>query len=171
MQTLNVNCNDFINYVVDVVKSFLEEETNIESKQVISEQQDLQKLQLRYMTSILSVEGNMKMLFAFTFDKVLIEEIFKRYAQDIDIDESEIDIYIEETAGEMINIVMGNAIAKLNLKNQIISLSPPVVIMEAKSITRIKASEFLTIVLSTEFGMMEIFCVCPKELHELLNDA
>jgi CheY-specific phosphatase CheX len=170
MEQLNVNCREFINHVVDVSMNFLAEETQLESKKLVSAIKDLQKLQLRYMTSIMSVEGNLKMLLAFSFDKNLIEEVFRRYAQDIEIDESEIGLYIEETAGEIINIVLGNAISKLNIKNHVISLSPPVVILEAKSITRIKESEFFTYILTTDFGVMEIFCVCPKELSELIND-
>jgi len=169
MDDLNVTCRDFIDYVVDVLINFLQDEIQIQGTKNISEPMDLQKLQLRYMTSIISVESNIKMLFAFSFDKALIEEIFRRYAQDIEIDENEIGIYIEETAGELINIVIGNAIAKLNYKNHIISLSPPVVIMEAKSITRIKESEFLTFKIDTKFGGIEIFCVCPKDFKELFG--
>lgn len=170
MEQLNVSCRDIINHVVDVSMNFLAEETKIESKKSVSARKDLQKLQLRYMTSIMSVGGTLKMLLAFSFDKSLIEEVFRRYAQDIEIDESELALYIEETASEIINIVLGNAISKLNIKNHVISLSPPVVILEAKSIMRVKGSEFFTYILTTDFGVLEIFCVCPKELTELIND-
>jgi len=74
-----------------------------------------------------------------------------------------VDLYIEETAGDMINIILGNVLAEFQQKGRAFALSTPIIVNEAKSIARYKNHKFYTAELETDSGTMSIFCIIPGE--------
>ncbi len=72
--------------------------------------------------------------------------------------------YMEETAGEILNIIIGNALADMPKGSSVISLTPPVVLGEAKSIVRHKHAYFYTADISTDLGRMSVMCIGPEDL-------
>lgn len=153
----------FIESVVRRTILFLAEEVSINAEDKNYELTDVQKLQLKELTSIITVEDDAKMTLAFTYDKELINEIFINYSQGLEIDESEVDQYIEETAGDMINIILGNVLAEFQQSGRAFALSTPIIVNGAKSIARYKNHEFFTAELVTGSGTMAIFCITPGE--------
>jgi hypothetical protein len=77
---------------------------------------DVQRLNLKHLTSIMSATGNSKLYLAYSFDEPLIAKAFEAYCQDLDIDEDERAAYVEETAGDIINYHVGNALADLEAR-------------------------------------------------------
>jgi len=126
----------------------------------------IHRLTLNHMTALLNVGGNINMYVGVSFERPLIEKIFEGYSEELDIAEDERDDYIEETAGDVINIVVGNATADFADSGALINLSPPVVLKEARSITRKKDVVFHQAELSTDFGSMMVFCVGPQNLFD-----
>jgi len=98
--------------------------------------------------------------------KKLIRYIFKIYTQEIDIPADEQDHYEAETAGDIINIIVGNATQDLSPAGPLITLSPPIIITEAKQIVRAKNAQFFTVKMSTDEGVFNIFFIAPKELFD-----
>jgi CheY-specific phosphatase CheX len=124
---------------------------------------EVNKLELKYLTSIIVVEDDVKLTLAFSFEKKLIEDIFKEYSKGIEIENDEVPIYIEETAGDMINIVMGNVLSYFQQLGKTIVISSPIIINGAKSISRYKDSRFYSADMLTDKGEMVIYCITPGE--------
>ncbi len=159
-----VDANKFMQSVVKRTTLFLAEEASINVADVRYVLTDVQKLQLKELTSIITVEDEAKMILAFSYDRALINEIFAKYSQGIEIDESETDQYIEETAGDMINIILGNVLAEFQQNDRAFAVSTPIIVNEAKSIARYKNGKFFTAELETSLGTMAVFCITPGEL-------
>jgi len=153
----------FMEAVVRRTVLFLADEASIIVGSENYDLTDVQKLELKELTSIITVEDDSKMTLAFTYDRELINEIFNKYSQGLEIEESEVDQYIEETAGDMINIILGNILAEFQQNGRAFALSTPVIVNGAKSIARYKNHEFFTAELVTESGTMAIFCITPGE--------
>ena len=158
-----VDVGKFIESVVRRTILFLVDEAAIKVGDVKYDLTDVKKLQLKELTAIITLEDIEKMTIAFTYDRKLINEIFSGYSQGIEIDESEVDLYIEETAGDMINIVLGNVLAEFQQNGRVFTLSTPIIVNEAKSIARYKKHKFYTAELATDPGTMAIFCITPRE--------
>jgi len=158
-----VDAGKFMESVVGRTVLFLVDEASIKVGDVKYDLTDVKKLELKELTSIITVEDEAKMTLAFTYDRKLIYEIFTGYSQGIEIDEGEVDLYIEETAGDMINIILGNVLAEFQQKGRAFALSTPIIVNEAKSIARYKNHKFYTAELETDSGMMSIFCIMPGE--------
>ncbi|MFZ5812921.1 MAG: chemotaxis protein CheX [Thermodesulfobacteriota bacterium] len=127
---------------------------------------DVQRLNLKHLTSIMSATGDTKLYLAYSFDESLIAKAFEAYSQDLDIPEDERAAYVEETAGDIINIIVGNALADLDAQGRAIGLSPPIVITEAKSILRNRGARFASANLDTPHGGLNIHLIGPGELFD-----
>ena len=156
-----VDANKFMESVVRRTILFLADEASIEVGNVKYAPTDVKKLQLKKLTSIITVQDDTKMTLAFSYDSEIINEIFAKFTQGIEIEENETDQYIEETAGDMINIILGNILAEFPQNGRAFALSTPIIVNEAKSITRYKNQKFYTAELATSAGMMAIFGIIP----------
>jgi len=156
--------------IVDVIsnctKLFLQTEIHLTVDQTQFYQSHVTALKLRHLTSLMSLGGNIGIYLAYSFEKRLIHYIFKLYTQGIDIEPEEQDQYIAETAGDIINIIVGNATQDLSPAGPIITLSPPIIITEAKQIIRAKKAQFFTVEMITGEGVFNIFFIAPKELFD-----
>lgn len=128
------------------------------------------RMELRSLTSIIGVEAEIRLLIAFSFDKNLAEEVFCISTEGIDIDAEEREMMCEESIAELINIVVGNAAGCLTNLGTTIPITPPIVISEAKSITRHRGASFHSLELVSTHGMMSIHFVGPKDLFDLSLD-
>lgn len=126
---------------------------------------DLDSLTLLDMTAIIGMGGGINLLIAFSFDEGLINTLYQRMTDDLDVQPDEVQMYREATAGEVVNTILGNCTMDLQkLGQQIISMTPPIVLDHTKTIRRMKNSMFYTQTLHTKFGSMTISLVGPREL-------
>lgn len=146
--------------------TFFLEELGIEAREMEREIDDAQKLYLRSLTSIMGASGELRMFLAYSFDEPLINRAFEAYAADIEVAEDERGLYVEETAADIINIIVGNALAEFNRQGPVISLSPPIIISEAKHILRHKSAKFSSARLATDSGDLNIHLIGPKHLFD-----
>ena len=166
MQNLSSDVNRLIKRVGDLVKQFLAVEIKIKTSSINYQFHDVQRLKLKYLTSIMAVEGQLHMLFAFSFDQPLINKIMRKYTVDIDTSDIAEEEYIEETAADMINLLLGNSLKGFSISGKTIQLTPPVVITEAKTIYRNKQAMFLTADIITHQGSIQIYCIGPEKLFD-----
>lgn len=152
--------------IVERAVAFFRDDLRMNASLIVHGQESQLKLQMRHLTSLLAVDGGTGLYLAFSFEKPLIERAFEVYVEDIEVAEEEREKYIEETAGDIINIIVGNAAGSLSPQNPPVVLSPPVVISEAKSIFRHKEAQFYTTCLDTDYGKMDICCIGPKKLFD-----
>lgn len=102
----------------------------------------------------------------FSFDEPLIHKIFEIYAGDLDISAEEQEQMMEETAGDLLNIVVGNVLNAFTDKGERTSMTPPLTVTAAKSIIRHKNAMFNVADLKTKYGTVSVFCIGPKALFD-----
>ena len=69
----------------------------------------------------------------------------------------------ESVACEVVNIIVGNAL-KNPIDDTVLSITPPILIYEAKRLFKYKDSKIATSVIKTQYGEMLISAVGPKGL-------
>ena len=127
---------------------------------------DVQKLDLRPVTAIMSAAGGLKLYLAYSFDVSLLDAAFVAYTEGLDIAEDEREDAIQETAGDIINIIVGNALADIAGSGPAIILSPPIILTEAKSVMRHRAAKFVSAELAAQPGVLSIHLIGPGELFD-----
>ena len=151
----------------DRTVGYLKDELEITVRGTTAHMQDVKRMQLLHLTSILSVEADIRMLIAFSFDREMTERVFLASTEGLEIADDEQEMMREETVAELINIIVGNAMADLASMGTVIPISPPIIINEAKNITRNKGATFYTLDIITDSGMLSIHFIGPKELFDL----
>ncbi len=149
---------------------YLKSDLHIPTRDAALHMEDVKRMQLRYLTSILAVEADIRMLIAFSFDEKLAEQIYIVSTEGLEIDDDEEEMMREEVVTELINVIVGNALSDLAASGTTIPISPPYVINEAKSITRPREATFYTLDLSTDLGVLSIHFIGPRELFDLNLD-
>lgn len=147
--------------------AYLRDELDIPVRITTVHMRDVKRMQLQHLTSILSVEADIRMLIAFSFDLELTERVFAASTEGLEIADEEQEMMREETVAELINIIVGNAMADLAATGTVIPISPPIIINEAKNITRDKDATFYTLDIVTDSGMLSIHFIGPRELFDL----
>lgn len=164
---LKENVAQLIGAVTDRSKSYLSGDLGLEITGTKFQLRDVRELALRDLTSLVSVGGNLGMYIAFSFDEPVMRTVFEAFTDGLDIDPEEESMYMEETAGEVINTIIGNALAEMPAEQgQTIALTPPVVLTQARIITRQKQAYFYSADLTTARGVMTVMCVGPKALFD-----
>jgi CheY-specific phosphatase CheX len=147
-------------------RAFLQDETGVALIRTTSRWGELEAVALHDVTAIAGVGGGLNLLIAFSFSTGLLERLFMRVTDGLDIPADEHDIYVRDTASEVVNIILGRCTADLADSDRAISLSPPVLIEEAKSIRRVRNALFASLCLETEHGAVDINFVGPRELFD-----
>ena len=156
----------FIKALVARTEAFFREELDIPITDRAFQSDDVHKLDLRRITAIMSATSSLKLYLAYSFDAPLIEAAFAAYAADLDIGPDEHDDAVQETAGDIINIIVGNALADLAATGPAITLSPPIILTEAKSVMRHRGARFVSAHLGTPQGQCGIHLIGPGELFD-----
>ena len=166
MHSLRTDVCRLVNAVGKRADEFLLRQLKIKTCSIDYYFHDVQQLQLNYLTSIMAVEGHLHVMFAFSFEEALVNQITQNYTNNLDTSDKPKDVYIAETAADMLNVILGNSLKCFSISGSAIELTPPVVIADAKTIYRNKQAKFVTANLVTETGEMQIHCIGPKELFD-----
>ncbi|EHJ46398.1 hypothetical protein DFW101_0381 [Solidesulfovibrio carbinoliphilus subsp. oakridgensis] len=164
----HLDVNAFLDALNRRTEAFFREELGIGITSRSFQIDDVQKLDLKHLTAIMSATGALKLYLAYSFEAALIDAAFTAYTADLDIDPGERDDAIQETAGDIINIIVGNALADIAAKGPAIALSPPIILTEAKSVMRHRGAKFASAELATAAGNLSIHLIGPGELF---NDS
>ncbi|WP_428568028.1 MAG: chemotaxis protein CheX [Solidesulfovibrio sp. DCME] len=162
--TEQLNVGAFLRALTHRTETFFREELAIALADPTFQTDDVQTLDLRHTTAIMSAAGELKLYLAYSFDAGLLDAAFAAYTQDLDIAEDERDDAVQETAGDIINIVVGNALADIAATGTSIALSPPIILTEAKSVMRHRAAKFASAELHAAGGALSIHLIGPGEL-------
>ncbi len=154
-------------FAIARTRSHFESEYGIGVTEAESGGGDLDSLTLLGMTAIIGMGGSVNLLIAFSFQEDLIDVLYRRMTHDFDVQPDEVEMYREAAAGEVVNTILGHCTIDLqNLDRPVISLTPPVILDQAKTIRRMKDAVFYTQSLSTVFGRMNISLVGPRDLFD-----
>lgn len=166
--TNHLDIKEFLVALTRRTETFFAEELGIVFTGKASQIDDVHKLDLKSVTAIMSATGALKLYLAYSFDAPLIDAAFVAYTADLDIAEEEREDAVQETAGDIINIIVGNALADIAENGPTIALSPPIILTEAKSVMRHRGAKFASAELSGQTGQISIHLIGPGELF---NDS
>jgi CheY-specific phosphatase CheX len=151
----------FLDRLLHRSRVFLEEEGKTRVLGVYPTGRTLDRIDLRAITAILTVEDRLRLIVAFSFEHSLLESVFQGCAGGIPMKTDEVELLMEETAGDCLNIVVGNALEEFQLSGYAFTVSTPIIIKEGKSIQRYRQSKFAAGEIHTDAGNMVVLCINP----------
>lgn len=155
-----------IRSLLERCRSYLAEELGCPVRASSLRPDDLQRVEVAPITSMVSLGGGVNMIIAFSYDRSLLERLLELLADGMEIAEEETQTYLEDAACEIINTVVGNSTADVQIKGETIPLSPPLMITGGKSLTRHRNAKFYEADMATEFGRLKVVCIGPRELFD-----
>ncbi len=149
-----------IKYIIKITTDrticYLEDEVCVELENKDYKLSKIVPVEKRYTTTQMSITGSININIAFCFDQTLIKKIFTAYTADLEIPLKKQSQYLDETAGDMINIILGNATADLANPGSALEISTPLVIKDIESIIQDKDTNINVSNLHTDHGNMSI---------------
>lgn len=161
--TSTLHINDILTPVIKRSQNFLKEDMGIECHPAPVAITNPEKLQLRYITALIGAGGPLNVIFGISYDEELIRKLLVIFAE-CEIEPEEEEEYLHSVACEIINIIIGNAIADFPKIADIITITPPFVIAEAKTISKHKNAKIWTSDIQTDYGGFSVNYIAPREL-------
>ena len=146
--------------------TFLRDEIGMEPLAVDHHRHDQKYVELRAISAIVAVGSAGGLYIAFSYDLPLIRAMTKVYTAGLSIAENEEELYIHETASDVVNVIVGNCTADLAKRGELISLSPPVLIVGARTIQSRDGSTVAALAARFAKGVLDIAFVGPKVLFD-----
>ncbi|MDQ7015549.1 MAG: chemotaxis protein CheX [Gammaproteobacteria bacterium] len=152
----------FLKAIAGRLDDFLKDELAIEVSQTEYHLGDHNRIELRYLTSLLGVKGQVQMFILFSFDKLLIQHVYEAYTAELTIEDDEKELMMDETSGDLLNIVIGNVLSTISKKGKRNTVTPPLTLTDAKNLVRHRNATVKSADLLTASGLVSIYCVWPK---------
>lgn len=121
---------------------------------------------LRAMTAIVGVGSKAGLYIAYSYDQSLIRAMTKRYTEGLTVSPEEEELYIRETASDVVNVIVGNCTADLARRKELITLSPPVLVDGARTIQGRNETTIAALTLKFPEGELDIAFVGPRILFD-----
>ena len=153
---------DILMPIVNRTVSFLNDDMGIT---VISHDLEIicpNKVELKKNTSMIGTGGTIQVIITMSYDDDVLEELVKAFLEGEEADEGEMDEIRESVSSEIANTVVGNALTN-PVDGTILTITPPVLIYEAKSLFRHKSSAIAMARVKTNFGEILLTAIGPKE--------
>jgi len=155
--------------ILERLKDFLKNDMGIKILNDNSEIIDSKHIVLKEDTVFIGTGGSVQLFVTMGFDKKLLEKLVEIFYVGNFTSKVEFREIKESVACEIANIVIGNAI-KNPVDNSIINITPPILIHDAKSLTKYKNSIILKTDISTDVGNLQMTVIGPQKLFlEKLN--
>lgn len=136
-------------------------------------------LALRDVTVIVGLGGAISHLVTISFDHALLRHLLKQEMKGLAVPPDEYDLYMNEAAAEISNIILGHCLAYLEdmMATQEggdggrISMSPPVVIQNVGSMHQAHSAAYTSVALVTDFGNLVMSIIWPYALFEKVSNG
>lgn len=156
---------DTLEPIMNRTMSFLEEDMGIAVISKAIEILSPKKVELKKNTVMIGTGGSIQVILTIGYDDLLLDKLVEAFLEGEKIDDDEKDEIRESVSCEFLNTVVGNAMTNF-AGDGVISITPPVLIYEAKSLFKYKDSKIVTATIKTDFGDMTLAAVGPRELFE-----
>lgn len=150
--------------VYERTRVFFVDEMDIVNFEVVPRAGTVMVMSLRSFTVLIALGGAVNVLVSFSFDDDLMEHLFRTFTADIEVPEEDTELYKNESASEIANTILGHCTSDLASSGQKISMSPPVIVREGKSIQRDKNAVFASLCIRTERGEMDVSFVGSRQM-------
>ena len=125
-----------------------------------------QNVVLREMTAIVGVGSRTGLYIAYSYDESLIRAMTARYTAELSFPAEEEGLYMRETASDVVNVIVGNCTAELARQGEIVTLSPPVLALGARTIQGRPKTAIAALTLKYPQGSLDVAFVGPKLLFD-----
>ena len=142
--------------------SFLQDELGINVSSDEIEIVSPQKVELKKNTAMIGTGGSVQVLITIGYDDGLLNKVVEAFLEGDEVDEDEKDEIHESVSCEFVNTIVGNALQN-PLDGTTLSITPPILIYEAKSLFKHKSSKIAVAKIQTDFGEMLLTTIGPKE--------
>lgn len=151
--------------IVARTESYFREEFSIQMEdRSIESSDEVESLDIRGLTAVVGVGGPLGVLVAFSFDQKLIDELYIKMTDGLDISPSEEKMYRDSVAGDVVNNIVGNCTQSLASTGTSITLTPPMIVDHVKNIHRMRGAIFISRILDSDLGQVDIHLIAPGEL-------
>jgi CheY-specific phosphatase CheX len=121
---------------------------------------------LRPITAIVGVGSRAGLYIAYSYDVSLIRAMTRRYTAGLGVTDDAEEIWIRETASDVVNVIVGNSTADLARRGELITLSPPVLIVGARTIQGREESTIAALAIEFVDGALDVAFVGPRVLFD-----
>lgn len=170
MNTTDITLDHEISTVLKVVEqrttSFLRDELGLLVKGISRRLHHEESVMLRDMTAIVGVGSQAGLYIAYSYDETLIRAMMLRYAAELSIAPEDESLYMRETASDVVNVIVGNCTSDLAKRGEVVTLSPPVLALGAKTIQGRPKTAIAVLTLQFEEGTLDVAFVGPKLLFD-----
>ncbi len=149
--------------------AYFEGEFNIELTEQRCTHGQFEDMILLDTTAVIHVGGTINLLIAFGFESSLLNVIYEKMTEELEIELHEIGIYRDAAASDVINTIVGHCtIDLLHIDKNGVTITPPTILdcNHAKKASHIKNAMFYTVNLNTALGKMNISLVAQPEMLE-----
>jgi CheY-specific phosphatase CheX len=164
--TINTWVEEVVAATLERTRSYFSEEFDIDVAEIGVASGTVGELDIQGLTAIVGVGGPVSLLVAFSFEQRLMDVLYTRMTEGLEVSPGEEASYRSSVAAEVINTIIGNCTADLQQRDEAISLTPPMIIDSPKHIHRMKDAVFISRNLNSNFGGMAINLVGPGELFD-----
>jgi CheY-specific phosphatase CheX len=163
---LSVILDHEIAVVAEVVErrtiEFLHDELGMSSEKVSRRVHNDESVALREMTAIVGVGSHKGLYIAYSYDASLIRAMAKRFTAELSVPLEDEELYMRETASEVVNVIVGNCTADIARRGGTVALSPPVLALGARTIQGRPKTAIATLTLKYPEGVLDVAFVGPK---------
>jgi CheY-specific phosphatase CheX len=146
--------------------AFVRDEIGLEATRIERRMHDEKCVVLRAITAMVAVGSRAGLYIAYSYDLSLIRAMTKLYTAGLDPAPDEEELYIRETASDIVNVIVGNSTAELAKRGELVTLSPPVLMVGARTIQSRDGSTVAALTLHFPQGALDVAFVGPKVLFD-----
>ncbi|MFZ2031590.1 MAG: chemotaxis protein CheX [Vitreimonas sp.] len=121
---------------------------------------------LRPITAIVAVGSRAGLYIAYSYDVSLIRAMTKRYTSGLGVANDAEEVWIRETASDVVNVIVGNSTADLARRGELVTLSPPVLMVGARTIQGRDESTIAALTILFPEGALDVAFVGPRILFD-----
>ena len=152
--------------LADRTKSHLAAQAGIAVSDMRVATDDVDQLKLRHATAVIGVGGSVGMLIAFSLSRPVVDALYERLTAGLDIKPDQEAEFRQAVVTEIANVIIGNCTEEFAAEGERVSLSPPVLLEDTKSIHRMKNARFGTVMMETPHGPFDIHMVGPRHMFD-----
>ncbi|HEY1614347.1 MAG TPA: chemotaxis protein CheX [Rhizomicrobium sp.] len=146
--------------------AFLRDELGMEAVGVDHQLLQDEAVILRAVTAIVGVGSRAGLYIAYSYDATLIRAMTKAYTAELSYAPEDEALYMRETASDIVNVIVGNCTAELAKRGELITLSPPVLMVGARTIQGRPKTAIAAVTFRFPEGALDVAFVGPKLLFD-----
>lgn len=151
-------------------RDYLANEAGIAVSDVHVAIDNVEHLKLRELTAVIGVGGDVGVLVAVSFSQPMADALFARLTAGLTIPPGQEADFREATVTEAANVIIGHCTGDFEKDGSYVSLSPPILLEDARSIFRMKNAKFGTVQITSPQGAMDIHLIGPRGIFdEVMN--